>query len=114
LSRRERLFALIAYLPKATVQAALGAVPLAAGVPGGAEILSVAVLSILITAPLGLVLIRALGPRLLEPYEGGAEDGPGRPGGGDRAGESRPDQPGRSEGEPHTVGPAPPTSSDPR
>ncbi len=65
LSRRERLFALVAYLPKATVQAALGAVPLAAGVPGGAQILSVAVLSIVVTAPLGLILIRALGPRLL-------------------------------------------------
>jgi NhaP-type Na+/H+ or K+/H+ antiporter len=65
LSWRERLFALVAYLPKATVQAALGAVPLAAGIGGGEEILAVSVLSIVVTAPLGLLLIRALGPRLL-------------------------------------------------
>lgn len=65
LTRRERLFALVAYLPKATVQAALGAIPLSLGIAGGTEILSVAVLSILVTAPLGLVLIRRLGPRLL-------------------------------------------------
>ena len=100
LNWRQRLFALVAYLPKATVQAALGAVPLSAGLPGGAEILSVAVLSIIVTAPAGLILIRALGPRLLGAYEGGAKDGPGRPGGGDRAGNSRPEEPGRSEGEP--------------
>ena len=65
LNAKERLFALIAYTPKATVQAALGAIPLAAGHPAGAQILSVAVLSIVVTAPLGLILIRALGPRLL-------------------------------------------------
>ncbi len=61
----ERLFALIAYLPKATVQAALGAIPLSLGIAGGQEILSVAVLAIIVTAPLGLILIRASGPRLL-------------------------------------------------
>ena len=65
LTRRERLFGLVAYLPKATVQAALGAIPLSFAIPGGIEILSVSVLSIITTAPLGLVLIRRLGPRLL-------------------------------------------------
>ncbi len=51
LSRRERLFCVIAYLPKATVQAAIGSVPLAMGLPCGKIVLSVAVLAILITAP---------------------------------------------------------------
>lgn len=55
LNRRESLFGIIAYLPKATVQAAIGSVPLAAGLPCGQLVLSVAVLSILITAPLGAV-----------------------------------------------------------
>lgn len=50
---KERLFCMIAYLPKATVQAAIGSVPLAMGLPCGKIVLSVAVLSILITAPLG-------------------------------------------------------------
>lgn len=53
LNRKERLFCVIAYLPKATVQAAIGSVPLALGLPCGRLVLSVAVLSILITAPLG-------------------------------------------------------------
>ena len=53
LTRRERLFCMIAYLPKATVQAAIGSVPLAMGLPCGQIVLSVAVLAILITAPLG-------------------------------------------------------------
>ena len=53
LTYRERLFCIIAYLPKATVQAAIGGVPLALGLPCGKLVLSVAVLSILITAPLG-------------------------------------------------------------
>lgn len=53
LTLRERLFCVIAYLPKATVQAAIGSVPLAAGLPSGNIILSVAVLAILTTAPLG-------------------------------------------------------------
>lgn len=53
LSLKERLFCLIAYLPKATVQAAIGSVPLSLGLPCGSLILSVAVLGILITAPLG-------------------------------------------------------------
>ena len=53
LNRKERLYCVIAYLPKATVQAAIGSVPLALGLPCGNIVLSVAVLSILITAPLG-------------------------------------------------------------
>lgn len=53
LNKKERLFCVIAYLPKATVQAAIGSVPLAMGLPCGQIVLSVAVLSILITAPLG-------------------------------------------------------------
>lgn len=55
LNLKEKLFCAIAYLPKATVQAAIGAVPLAQGVSSGALILSVAVISILITAPLGAI-----------------------------------------------------------
>ncbi len=53
LSFKERLFCIIAYLPKATVQAAIGSVPLSLGLPCGKIVLSVAVLSIIITAPLG-------------------------------------------------------------
>lgn len=53
LTWKERLFSVIAYLPKATVQAAIGAVPLGLGLPCGQIVLSVAVLAILITAPLG-------------------------------------------------------------
>lgn len=54
---KERLFCIFAYLPKATVQAAIGSVPLQAGLASGNVILSVAVLSILITAPIGALLI---------------------------------------------------------
>ena len=53
LNFRERVFCITAYLPKATVQAAIGSVPLAMGLPCGKIVLSVAVLAILITAPLG-------------------------------------------------------------
>lgn len=55
LTLKERLFCSIAYLPKATVQAAVGAIPLAAGVAAGDTILTVAVLAIMITAPLGAI-----------------------------------------------------------
>ena len=55
LNRKERLYCMIAYLPKATVQAAIGSIPLALGLPCGNIVLSVAVLSILITAPLGAI-----------------------------------------------------------
>lgn len=57
LSAKERLFCVIAYLPKATVQAAIGSVPLSLGLPCGKIVLSVAVLAILITAPLGSISI---------------------------------------------------------
>lgn len=50
---KERVFCVIAYLPKATVQAAIGSVPFAAGLPCGKIVLSVAVMAIIITAPLG-------------------------------------------------------------
>lgn len=66
LSAKERLFYVIAYLPKATVQAAIGSVPLAAGLPSGNIILSVAVLAIIITAPLGALGIDSSYKRLLE------------------------------------------------
>lgn len=62
---KERLFCVIAYLPKATVQAAIGSVPLAMGLPCGALMLSVAVLAILITAPLGAIGIDSTCRRLL-------------------------------------------------
>lgn len=65
LEQRERLFCVLAYLPKATVQAALGGVALSLGLAGGEQILALAVLSILLTAPLGLLAIRFGGPRLL-------------------------------------------------
>ncbi len=66
LDRREKLFCVVAYVPKATVQAAIGAVPLAAGVASGEVILAVAVLSILLTAPLGAVGIMFFGERILD------------------------------------------------
>lgn len=53
LTWKERMFCVIAYLPKATVQAAIGSVPLAAGLPCGKIVLSVAVMAIVITAPIG-------------------------------------------------------------
>lgn len=65
LTPKERLFCVIAYLPKATVQAAIGSVPLAAGLPCGNIILSVAVLAILITAPLGALGIDGSYKKLL-------------------------------------------------
>lgn len=52
-NRKERLFCVISYLPKATVQAAIGSVPLALGLACGSLVLSVAVLSIVVSAPLG-------------------------------------------------------------
>lgn len=66
LNRKERLFCVMAYLPKATVQAAIGAVPLANGLSCGDLVLSVAVLAIVITAPIGAFLIDHFHPKLLE------------------------------------------------
>ncbi|GCD11030.1 cation:proton antiporter [Clostridium tagluense] len=65
LNAKERLFCVISYIPKATVQAAMGAVPLAAGVKSGEVILAIAVLSIFITAPLGAIGIKISGEKLL-------------------------------------------------
>ncbi|WP_423190450.1 cation:proton antiporter [Alkalibacterium sp. f15] len=66
LNTKERLFCMIAYTPKATVQAAIGAVPLALGFEQGATILAIAVLSIIVTAPLGALAIYATAPKLLK------------------------------------------------
>jgi len=65
LTWKERLFCVIAYLPKATVQAAIGSVPLAAGLACGQIVLSVAVLAIIVTAPLGALGIDCSYKRLL-------------------------------------------------
>ena len=65
LAWKERLFCMLAYLPKATVQAAIGGVPLSMGLSCGNLVLTVAVLSILITAPLGAALIDRSYQRLL-------------------------------------------------
>lgn len=66
LNGKERLFSVIAYVPKATVQAAIGSVPLAMGLPCGNIVLSVAVLAIIITAPLGALGMDFTYRRLLE------------------------------------------------
>ncbi len=65
LTTKERTFCVIAYLPKATVQAAIGSVPLALGLSCGPMILSVAVLAILITAPLGAIGMERTFPHFL-------------------------------------------------
>lgn len=69
LTAKERLYCVFAYLPKATVQAAIGSVPLAAGLPCGSIVLSVAVLGIVITAPLGAFLMDTSAPKLLSKAE---------------------------------------------
>ncbi|MGL1933553.1 MAG: cation:proton antiporter [Fibrobacterales bacterium] len=66
LNKKEKLFCTIAYTPKATVQAAIGAIPLSMGVPSGELILALAVLSIIVTAPLGAIGISISAPHLLE------------------------------------------------
>ncbi|MDD7536114.1 MAG: cation:proton antiporter [Bullifex sp.] len=66
LNRKERLFTVFSYLPKATVQAAIGGIPLAMGLSSGSLILSVAVLSIVVTAPLGALLMEVSYRKLLE------------------------------------------------
>lgn len=65
LNLKERLFCMIAYTPKATVQAAIGALPLSMGLECGQIVLTVAVLSILITAPFGAICIDNLYKKLL-------------------------------------------------
>ena len=69
LNKKERLFTVIAYLPKATVQAAIGSVPRAMGLSCGQIVLSVAVLAILITAPLGAIGMDVTYRRLLKRQE---------------------------------------------
>lgn len=72
LKQKEKLFCSIAYLPKATVQAAIGAIPLSAGVASGHLILTIAVLAIMITAPIGAIGIDftykkfLMGPKTVE------------------------------------------------
>ncbi|TLQ39111.1 sodium:proton antiporter [Ruoffia tabacinasalis] len=64
-NKKEKRFVLMSYLPKATVQAAIGSVPLANGMAGGELMLTLAVLSILITAPIGAIGMDYFAPRLL-------------------------------------------------
>jgi len=64
-NRKEKTFICIAYTPKATVQAAIGAIPLAMGIPGGELILAISVLSIFLTAPIGAILIDQTAKKLL-------------------------------------------------
>ena len=66
LSLRECAFCMLAYCPKATVQAAIGSIPLGMGLACGDIVLTVAVLSILITAPLGAFAIDCTYQRLLK------------------------------------------------
>ena len=70
LNTKEKLFCVLSYLPKATVQAAIGSVPLSLGLPCGQIVLSVAVLSIIITAPLGAFAMDASYKKLLRNEEG--------------------------------------------
>ncbi|MEG0949885.1 MAG: cation:proton antiporter [Bacteroidales bacterium] len=65
LTLKERLFCMIAYTPKATVQAAIGSIPLGLGLPCGQIVLTVAVLAILITAPLGAFAMESTYKKLL-------------------------------------------------
>ena len=66
LNYKEKIFCTFAFVPKATVQAALGAIPLAMGIDSGEIILAIAVLSIVVTAPAGAILIKASAGHLLE------------------------------------------------
>jgi len=66
LTNKERLFTMVSYSPKATVQAAIGGIPLALGIAFGSEMLAIAVLSIFLTAPIGAILIDQLSKGLLD------------------------------------------------
>ena len=66
LNFKERIFCIISYIPKATVQASIGGIALSMSLSCGSIILTVSVISILITAPIGAILIDNLGPKLLE------------------------------------------------
>lgn len=65
LNARERLYCAVAYTPKATVQAAIGGIPLSMGLASGPMILAIAVLAVALTASLGSVGIHLLAPRWL-------------------------------------------------
>ena len=65
LSLKERVFCIIAYLPKATVQSAKAAIPMQMGVAGGEIMQAIAILSVLITAPIGAIGIRLTSDKLL-------------------------------------------------
>ncbi len=69
LTAKEKWFCVVAYVPKATVQAAIGAIPLEMGIASGEVILAVSVLSILVTAPLGAIGIKLMGESVLEEEE---------------------------------------------
>ena len=66
LSFKERIFCVIAYLPKATVQSAKAAIPMQMGVAGGEIMQAIAILSVLITAPIGAIGIKLTSDRLLQ------------------------------------------------
>lgn len=66
LNKKERLFTSLSYIPKATVQAAIGSIPLAKGLPSGELILILAILTILVTAPLGGIWIDFSHKKLLK------------------------------------------------
>ena len=69
LTKKERLFCMMAYTPKATVQAAIGTIPLAMGLECGSIALTVAVISILLTAPFGAICVDNSYKKLLKPAE---------------------------------------------
>lgn len=69
LNKKEKLFAMIAYTPKATVQAAIGGIPLSLGLACGDTVLTVAVLAIILTAPLGAFAIDLTYKKLLKRSE---------------------------------------------
>ena len=66
LTKKERLFCMMAYTPKATVQAAIGTIPLAMGLGCGNLVLTVAVVSILLTAPFGAICVDKSYEKLLD------------------------------------------------
>ena len=67
LTKKERLFCMMAYTPKATVQAAIGTIPLSMGLECGSIVLTVAVVSILLTAPFGAICVDKSYKKLLRP-----------------------------------------------
>ena len=66
LNFKEKIFSIISYIPKATVQASIGGVALSRGLKCGDLVLSVSIIAIILTAPIGAILIDILGFKLLE------------------------------------------------